>query len=133
MIHRNSGFTLIELLIVIVLIGFLFSVVVPFSYARYERYKSAVTAEKVLTFISEKRIQAFLYGKEITISSNEGKLIVNDKEEFKLDDVFMETSQPIKFYPTGTSNGGKIYIKIKDFKYEIEISAPFSNLVLREV
>lgn len=129
---RNSGFTFMELLIVILITGFLFSVVMAFSQEMYYKYKGALEAEKVLLFLSEKRREAFLYGDEIEIFSKEGILLTSKSESLKLDGGFIEIKVPFKFYPTGTTNGGLVYIYYKKISFSVEIKPPSSELYLRE-
>lgn len=128
----RKGFTLIELLLVVLIVGLLFSVVIPFSQRRYERYKGALEAEKALLFLSEKRREAFLYGKEIEISSEKGTLKTSQGETLKIEGAFVEVKTPFKFYPTGTTNGGLIYFYYGGLIWVIEVKVPFSELYLRE-
>lgn len=129
---QSSGFTFIELLIVISIIGLIFSIVVPFSQARYEKYKGTIEAEKVLLFLSEMRRKAFLYGKEIEIDSKEGALVTSEGNTFKVEGGFIEIKKPFKFYPSGTTNGGKVYFHYGKSSWIIEINPPFSELTLKE-
>ncbi|MCS7106345.1 MAG: type II secretion system GspH family protein [Thermodesulfobacteriaceae bacterium] len=129
---KSSGFTFIELLIVVLVVGFLFSIVLPFSQERYQRYKGAIEAEKVLLFLSKKRQEAFLYGEEIEISSKEGILFTSKGESLKIDQAFIEVRTPFKFYPAGTTNGGLVYFYYGKAVWIIEVYPPFSNLYLKE-
>lgn len=136
-LRKVWGFTLVELLIVICIIGLIFSVVVPFSQARYERYRASVEAEKVLLFLSEKRREAFLYGKEIEINSKDGSLVTYDlssqnQKIFKIEGAFLEVKEPFKFYPLGTTNGGKIYFYYGKTIWLIEVTPLFGEIILKE-
>ncbi len=121
-----------ELLVVIAIAGLIFSVVLPFSQARYEKYKGTIEAERVLLFLSELRRKAFLYGKEIEIVSKEGGLVTSDAEAFKVEGAFMEVSKPVHFYPSGTTDGGRVYFHYGRSSWVIEIKPPFSELTFRE-
>src|SRR5208282_3298393 len=87
--HRFSGgFTLIELLIVITIIGMMFSVSVPMTYSIYQRYQASLKAEKVLTFVSSMRLEAFLHSGEKFIESKEGRMLVNGTDPGGFEDLF---------------------------------------------
>ncbi len=127
---NDKGFTLIELLIVITLLAMLFSMVVPASYSMYERYDASMKAEKILTYLSSLRYEAFLYGEEKTVTSKDGKLYVNGEPVKIVDDISVFTDSEIKFYKTGTTNGGALRLDIKNYRFFIKISAPFGELTL---
>lgn len=128
----SKGFTFMELLVVVMMVGLLLSIIVPFSQARYERYKGAVEAEKVLLFLSEMRRRAFLYGKEIEINSQEGALFTSEGDTLKIEGGFIEVKKPFKFYSSGTTDGGVIFFHYGRSSWVIEIHPPFSELSLRE-
>jgi len=121
-----------ELLIVMVILGFLFSIVVPASQDFYLRYKNSLEAEKVLLFLSEKRREAFLYGEEIEIFAENGTLFTSRNETLRLKEGFITVEKPFKFYPQGTTNGGLVKIYFKRASFEVEVKAPFSELYFRE-
>lgn len=130
--YKTSGFTFMELLVVVIIVGFLFSVVVPVSQELYYRYKGAIEAEKVLLFLSEKRREAFLYGEEIEIFSRDGILMTSKGESLKLEEGFIEVEKPFKFYEAGTTNGGIIKVHFKKASFVVEVKPPFSELYFRE-
>src|SRR5208282_6432742 len=88
--RRAKGFTLIELLIVITIIGMMFSVSVPMTYSIYQRYQASLKAEKVLTFVSSMRLEAFLHSGEKFIESKEGRMLVNGTDPGGFEDLFIQ-------------------------------------------
>ena len=127
---KVSGFTLIEILIVISIIGLLFSVSLPVSYSMYRSYTASLKAEEVMVFISTLKRESFLYSEAKELSSKNGVITVNGKEE-PFDNTIIQIDQPIKFYKNGTTSGGtlKIYV-FEDQVYSLNIQAPFGNLIL---
>jgi prepilin-type N-terminal cleavage/methylation domain-containing protein len=128
---NRKGFTLIELLIVITIIGMMFSVSLPVSWSMYQRYQASLKAEKILTLVSSLRMEAFLYGKERLIQSQDGKLFVDgaDVDDFK--DIFIQIDQPITFYKAGTTSGGEIKVYAGDNTFVIEIQAPLGGITMK--
>lgn len=129
----RKGFTLTELLIVILVIGLLFSITFPLSYSAYEKYKALSEATELLKLISKLRTESFLYSEEKVIFCKEGKLFVNDTPLFFREDTFLDSEAPIKFYKTGTTQGGTIKISIRGYAFQIEISAPDGGLILKKL
>ncbi len=126
-----KGFTLIELLIVVTIIGMMFSVSIPVSWSMYQRYQASLKAEKILTLVSSMRMEAFLYGQERLIKSQDGKMSINgvDVDDFK--DLFIQINQPITFYKAGTTSGGEIKVYAGDNTFVIEVQAPLGGITMK--
>lgn len=122
--NRNHGFSLIELLIAILIVGLLYSLITPSLKGVYQRYKSALLAEKVLLFINNKQLEAFLYGKEVEFSVKDGTLYTTDGDQFISTEVHVEMIQPLKFQPGGTTSGGTIKVYVEDFCWRIDVIPP---------
>jgi len=131
--HRFSvsGFTLIELLIVITIIGMMFAVSLPVSYSMYQRYQASLKAEKVLTFVSAMRMEAFLYGQERLIQADDGKMLVNGNNAGDFKDIFIQIDQPLSFYKTGMTSGGEIKIYVDNNTFIINVQAPLGTLTMK--
>lgn len=129
--NRSDGFTLIELLLVVTVIGILMSVSIPVSYSMYERYQASLKAEKVLTLVSSVRLESFLYSEEKTITSTNGRIVINDKITDAPDDIFVQIDTPVKFFKTGTTSGGAIKIYAHNYSFVIDIESPFGELTLK--
>ncbi|MGO9016284.1 MAG: Tfp pilus assembly protein FimT/FimU [Dissulfurispiraceae bacterium] len=129
--QRAKGFTLIELLMVITIIGMMFSVSVPISYSIYQRYQASLKAEKVLTFVSSLKLEAFLYGRDRLIESKEGRMLIDGTDPGGFNDMFIQVDNPITFYRTGTTSGGQIKVYADSNTFLIVIQAPFGGLVMK--
>jgi prepilin-type N-terminal cleavage/methylation domain-containing protein len=125
----RKGFTLIEILIVILIIGLMFSVGLPISYSMYMSYKASLKAEEVMVFISSLKRESFLYSEAKVLSSKDGVMMVNGKEEiFK--DTIIRIDQPIEFYKNGTTSGGTLRVYVGDQAYSLNVKAPFGDIIL---
>lgn len=133
--NKFQGFTLVELLIVVVIVSLIFSLVTPSIENLYTRYSIHLSAEKVLFYILDFKRRAFLFGEEIEIYEREGKLIIcttEGEEEKTFEDFIVEISQPIKFFSTGTTNGGVIKLKKENYTLIITIKAPLGDFLIEE-
>ncbi len=129
--QRANGFTLIELLIVITIIGMMFSVSIPITYSMYQRYQASLKAEKVLTFVSSMKMDAFLYSRDKLIESKEGRMLVDGADSSGLQDIFIQIDNPIRFYKTGTTSGGEIKVYADNNAFLIEIQAPLGAIIMK--
>jgi len=126
---NRKGFTLIEILIVVSIIGLMLSVSLPVSYSMYNSYKASLKAEEVMIFISSLKRESFLYSETKVLSSKDGVMTVNDKEE-TFGDVVIQIGHPIEFYKNGTTSGGTLKIFVGNQAYSLNVQAPFGNIIL---
>jgi prepilin-type N-terminal cleavage/methylation domain-containing protein len=128
--RRCGGFTLIEISVVIAIIGLMLSVALPVSYSMYKSYQTSLEAEKVLTFISGLKREAFLYGTERRIETNEGLILLDGQERKELSHMKIESEKPIMIFNNGTTTGGSLKVTIDSYGYRIELSEPHGDLKL---
>lgn len=125
----TNGFTLIEILIVVLLVGLLYSVVLPVTQRTYEKFQAMRKLEDLKAFLSECKRQAFLYGEKIEIIAVDNSLRAGEMT-FSGIDLTFRLDHPIVFFPLGTTSGGKIGIYYKDSYYELEILPPQGEIRL---
>lgn len=122
-----------ELLIVILIATLLLSVVLPFSMEMYNRYRASVIAEKFLIFLARKRVEAFLYGKDLRIEAKDNRLVSTDGQFFEHEDCLVNLKGPIEFYSKGTSSGGVVEITCKKYSFNIEVEPFTGRMMLRRL
>jgi len=126
---KEKGFTLIEILIVVSIIGLILSVSLPISYSMYNSYKASLKAEEVMIFISSLKRESFLYSEAKNLSSKDGVILVNGKEQV-FNDTIVQIDQPIEFYKNGTTSGGTLKIYVGNQAYFLNVQAPLGGLIL---
>ena len=126
---NQKGFTLIEILIVVSIIGLMLSVSLPISYSMYMSYKASLKAEEVMIFISSLKRESFLYSEAKILSSKDGVIIVNGKEQV-FNDTIVQIDHPIEFYKNGTTSGGTLKIYVGNQAYSLNVKAPLGDIIL---
>jgi len=124
---QKRGFTLVEVLITISILLLIFSVSLPISFSMYRYYKESQEVDKFVIFLSTLRRDAFLYNREHKIAERDGLLLIDDKVK-EVEGLKFSIEKPIIFYKNGTSSGGIIIVYTPNFKFKIEISAPFGEI-----
>ncbi|HIJ59508.1 MAG TPA: type II secretion system protein [Nitrospirae bacterium] len=127
---NNEGFTLVELLVVLTIVSIMASVTVSVSYSMYQGYQAAVEAEKIVAVISSIRLESFLYNQEKELLTKEGSLMINNEAVKGFNNIFFSIEQPIKYFKTGTTSGGTIKMKFKNYKFALNIKSPFGDMTL---
>lgn len=128
-LRGKKGFTIIELLVVIILLGMVLSAALPVSYGMYTTYKASLRAQEVMAYVSELRRNAFLHSERTVLSSQDGKMTVNEEKKiFK--EVNINISEPIVFFRNGTSSGGVIMLGVGDVVQNIVVNTPLGDLSL---
>jgi prepilin-type N-terminal cleavage/methylation domain-containing protein len=128
-LREKKGFTLLELLVVIVLITLMFSLALPASYDMVHRYKAAIHAQEVMTYVSGVHRDAFLYSRRHLLDSRDNVLTV-DGEEVPFTDILISVEEPILFYRSGATSSGLIRISAGDIRYILSVTAPSGALNL---
>ena len=126
---KKRGFTVIELLIVVILVGAVLSVALPASYGMYATYSASLRVQEVMAYVSELRRDAFLYGERKVLSSQDGNITVDGGVKI-FNGIHVHLSEPIVFYPNGTSSGGILLLSVGDVVQYLVVKAPLGNLSL---
>lgn len=125
--HRY-GFTLIEILIVVLIIGFMFSIVFSVSYQSYKKYRTYYNITMVVAKLKEARKESFLYSDTKTVLSEKGQLYI-DSKQIKVDGCFFNIDKEIIFTKSG-SEGGTVTAICSNHTYTIKILPPYGDIVL---
>lgn len=127
----RNGFTLIEILIVVLIIGLVYSIVLPFTQKTYEKFIIIKRIEEIKSFIAECKARSFLYGEKIEIHVENDSLRAGDLLFYRAD-LNLSSERPIVFYPLGTTGGGKIQVRYRDLFYELEILSPNGDIIVHK-
>lgn len=125
----QKGFTLIEILLTISIIGLIFSISLPISYEMVQNYRAYLKAEEVMLFITSLRRESFLYSETKTLSSKDGKMVINKKEK-SFDGLSIQIDRPITFYTNGTTSGGSLKIEVGTQVYFLKVMEPLGEIIL---
>lgn len=126
----NRGFTLIEILIAVSIIGLTLTVVMPVSYSMYKSHKDALEAEKVLLLLSAVRREAFMYGREASVDTQNDRLVIDGKLRDETNNLYIHAERPILFYKNGTTTGGRVQVNMEDYRFVITIDSPLGEMKL---
>lgn len=129
--QKKRAFTLVELLLVLLIAGMFFGLILPQGVRSYERYRGALEAEKILLFLSEKRREAFLAGKDLEVYSENGTLYLSDMSSYFPKEGSIELKRNFYFLATGTTDGGEVKYHYKGYTYVIEIESPLAEFRMR--
>lgn len=121
--ERNRGFTLLELLLVVLIVGMVYSMAIPYTKAIYERFQEMRQLEEVRAFLLEVRSRAFLYGETLIVNC-EGEKLFAESGELILKGASFEMERPIYFFPLGTTSGGSIVINFGERSYRVLVHRP---------
>ncbi len=143
MTRLNSGFTLIELVLVLVLMGLIAGLTLPFVVATLDRVKLQSGVRQIKSALQFARSEAIskkaLFTLNVDIDKNKYWLVVPKQKEITQSKTLDETVQVIDyqradknltegafkilFYPRGNSSGGTIRFKSIDDEDEKNIYA----------
>ncbi|WP_435547438.1 type II secretion system protein [Desulfobacterium sp. N47] len=127
--RSQKGFTLIELLIVISIIGIMLTVSLPVSFAMYSRYTADLKVQEIMVYLSDMRLDSFLYSESKIITSVNDDLVINGNPK-AFDDVRIRVDSPIEFYKNGTTSGGSIKLYAGDYIFNLQVEAPLGGLTV---
>ena len=134
----EEAFTLIEMIGVIVLIGLILGLVVPFALDTLERVQSKASLQSVVAILHSARTRAIATKTPLVFQGDfeQGRYWVGDAASQEIytsgrlapDDRFLEFSDGgdtlhrgffvIRFFPTGSTSGGTIHLQLGSPKDE---------------
>lgn len=135
-----AGFTLTEVLVVLVIMG----LILGFSGSRYDSYRlqtelqneaRLVSAQihrvqlQNLTTVSEARIDQETLERFLT----EARTAADTDSGRPPAPVVVRVTQPLQITADGACSSGTIWFDLADFRYALEISAPFCDAVISRV
>ncbi|NOQ64658.1 MAG: prepilin-type N-terminal cleavage/methylation domain-containing protein [Methyloprofundus sp.] len=135
--RRQYGFTLIELLIVIVVIAMTAAVVAPNIGSGNKTASLNAAAREIASGLRYTRGHALSYSKETTLLFNledNTYRITDKKKTYKIAkdiEVSLEIAESqqvdeahggIRFFPDGSSTGGRIILEIAENKHQLDVN-----------
>ncbi|CAH9015130.1 GspH/FimT family pseudopilin [Candidatus Nitrosacidococcus sp. I8] len=138
MITKNQiGFTLVELLVVLTLAGIMISLVPPMLEGKIAGTEIRGAARRLAAGLKYTRSYAITYHKEaaLTLDLESRSFTITDRERkyslpknIEIDlvtarsQVDSDRSGKIKFFPDGTSTGGRVTLERGTSKYQVDIN-----------
>lgn len=147
MLSRSRGFTLIELLVVMVIIGLAYSLVPPLFSSGATGTELKAATRQLAAGLRKARSEAIFRKKEVGLAMDVEKRqfnITGDRRVYTLSqkvDVSLHTAQSelfsgqggnIKFFPDGSSTGGRITLVARDVKYQIDVDWMTGRVAISE-
>ena len=136
--RREQAFSLIEIMIVLGIIGITLAVVPPLLGPRLDHSRMQSAARELAAGLQTARLQAVNSRKEVTL------VLDTDKKSYQLDsrlralhlpaaaglllitaeaEQLDEHSGAIRFYPDGSSSGGRIRLSLPDrLSYDVDVN-----------
>ena len=133
---RPGGFTLIEMLVVLVIMGLAYAMTAPMFSAGVSGADLKAAARQVAAGLRKARSEAVTHKYEVALNMDVKQRqfqLSGDKQIYHLPgkiDVKLFTAQSelvnaqtgaIRFYPDGSSTGGRVTLFRGDSKYEVDV------------
>ncbi len=142
-----AGFTLIELLVVMVIIGLAYSIVPPLFSSGSAGAELKSAARQLAAGLRKTRSEAITKKREATLSLDVEQRkfqISGDKRVYSLSrkvEVKLQTAQSelfggqtgaIRFFPDGSSTGGRIALAAGNLKYQVDVDWMTGRVAISE-
>lgn len=127
----RTGYTLLELLVVIAIIALVAALAAPatghiIQSARFRSQASEMTAK-----LRGLQNEAVRTQQTITLQTRSGRLATTDgRIVYAADDVSIEASGPITFFPDGTTDGGHLALHSGEQRLPIEVAWLTGNVTV---
>ncbi|MDX8390192.1 MAG: GspH/FimT family protein [Mariprofundaceae bacterium] len=133
---RSAGFTLLEVLVVLVIIGFAYTLVPPMFSSGLSGVEMKAAARKVAAGLRLAKTRSVLERKSIALSLDveaNNFNIGDDPRNYQLPETIElkleaaeservgSTKGAIRFYPDSTSTGGRVTLSLEDMIYMIDV------------
>ncbi|MBZ0104731.1 MAG: GspH/FimT family pseudopilin [Sulfuricella denitrificans] len=147
MLPRNRGFTLIELLVVMVIIGLAYSLVPPLFSSGATGTELKAATRQLAAGLRKARSEAILRKREVALAmdvekrqfniSGEGRVYsLSSKVAVNLhtaqSELFSGQGGNIRFFPDGSSTGGRITLAARDVEYRIDVDWMTGRVAISE-
>lgn len=146
-LRRHRGFTLIELLVVMVIIGLAYSLVPPLFSSGVSGAELKAATRQLATGLRKARSEAITRKREavLALDVEQRKFQISGNSRiYSLPhkvDVNLQTAQSelysgqtgsIKFFPDGSSTGGRVSLMAGDVKYQVDVDWMTGRVVISE-
>ncbi|MGC2459128.1 MAG: GspH/FimT family protein [Gallionellaceae bacterium] len=135
-LRPSAGFTMLELMVVMVLMVLVYAIVVPKISSALPGTELKSAARELAAGLRKARSQAITHKEEATltldveqhhfeISGDDHSYAVSPRLDISLYTAQSELSQDkvgaIRFYPDGSSTGGRISVSFGERKYQVDV------------
>lgn len=131
-ISSQRGFTLVEMLVVLVLISAASAFVGPNLWNSYEKFSQQSVVEAFMAELNLLRVEAYRQRKVIEFDRiGERNLLAGRVLPTLPDGWLLEKSSPLRFLPSGVTNGGVYQLKSANRRWLLEIAPLDGNYTIR--
>ena len=145
--QRARGFTLLEIVVAVLLVAIVMGFVTLVSSGRLQRARLSHAGQDLVAALRYTRGQAIVSGEEqrLEVDVEKQTYVAPKKSEVALprglklavltaaEEQISETSAAIRFFPDGSSTGGRVRLTAGERQWDVEVAWLTGEVRLREV